>query len=153
MELRLHYVCILMHCDIFASGLFFTETTKRFQLNLFNVAITTTLPTVSWKVGNANICILKSFPWARGCCVHVFLVYIYTYLRYIVLFCDGVRRLGTGNTEESNNKSTESSRTETESNVMRKRSKYFKVWVNETWADGDPVAKQERNLQEPVWRK
>ena len=23
---------------------------------------------------NANICILESFPWARGCCVHVFLV-------------------------------------------------------------------------------
>ena len=23
---------------------------------------------------NANIWILKSFPWARGCCVHVFLV-------------------------------------------------------------------------------
>ena len=26
--------------------------------------------------GNANIGILKSFPWARGCCVHVFLVVI-----------------------------------------------------------------------------
>ena len=26
---------------------------------------------------NANISILKSFPWARGCCVDVFLVYIF----------------------------------------------------------------------------
>ena len=25
---------------------------------------------------NENICILIWFPWARGCCVHVFLVYI-----------------------------------------------------------------------------
>ena len=33
---------------------------------------------------------------ARGCCVQVFLVYIYIYVRYTVLFCDGVRRLGTG---------------------------------------------------------
>ena len=29
MELRLQYVCILMYCDIFASGLLFTETTKK----------------------------------------------------------------------------------------------------------------------------
>ena len=27
------YICILMYSDIFASGLLFTETTKRFQLN------------------------------------------------------------------------------------------------------------------------
>ena len=40
--------------------------------------------------------------------------------------------LGTGNTEENNNKRTESSRTETESKAMRKRSKYLKVQVNET---------------------
>ena len=60
------------------------KSQKRFELNWFNVAITTTgrlglrwLPTVSWKVHGENeniICILISFPWARGCCVHVFLV-------------------------------------------------------------------------------
>ena len=58
MELRLHYVCIPIYCDIFASGLLLiTETTKRFELNKFNVAITTTgrlglrwLPTVSWRM-------------------------------------------------------------------------------------------------------
>ena len=59
-------------------------------------------------------------------------LYISIYLRSTVLFCDGMRRLGTGNTKESNNKSTESSRTETESKAMRKRSKYFNVGVNET---------------------
>ena len=59
-------------------------------------------------------------------------IYIDIYVRYTVLFCDGVRRLGTGNTEESNNKSTENSRTETESKAMRKRSKYLKVRVNIT---------------------
>ena len=79
-------------------------------------------------------------------------LYISIYLRSTVLFCDGMRRLGTGNTKESNNKSTESSRTETESKAMRKRSKYFNVGVNETWAEGDSVAKQERSLQEPVRR-
>ena len=54
MELMLQCVCILMYRDIFASELLFTETTKRFELNGFNGAITTTgrlglrlLPTVS----------------------------------------------------------------------------------------------------------
>ena len=51
-----------MYCDIFASGLLFIETTKRFESNLFNVAITTTgrlglrwVPTVSWKVEKMQI--------------------------------------------------------------------------------------------------
>ena len=54
MESRLHYVCIPMYCVFFAGGLMFTETTKKFELSWFNVAITTTgrrglrwLPTVS----------------------------------------------------------------------------------------------------------
>ena len=58
----------------FASGLLFTEITKRFELNWSNVAITTTarlglrwLPTVSWKVVKMQIfAFSKSFPWARG---------------------------------------------------------------------------------------
>ena len=53
-------------------------------------------------------------------------------VRYTVLFCDCVRRLGTGKTEGSNNNITESSRRETESKAMRKRSKYLNVRVNET---------------------
>ena len=92
MALRLQYVCILMYCDILASGPLFTETTKRIELNWFNVAITTTrslglkwLPTVSWKVGRMEIFAFsnrslgyfrkeKAVRRARGCCVHVFLV-------------------------------------------------------------------------------
>ena len=34
MTLRLHYVCIAMYCDIFASGLLFTETTKKVWIKL-----------------------------------------------------------------------------------------------------------------------
>ena len=34
MELRLQYVCILTYCDIFASGLLFTETTKKVSIKL-----------------------------------------------------------------------------------------------------------------------
>ena len=34
MELRLQYVCIPMYCDIFASAVLFTETTKSFELML-----------------------------------------------------------------------------------------------------------------------
>ena len=45
---------------------------------------------------------------------------VYVCVRYTVLFYGGVRKLGSGNTEESNNKSTGSSRTETESKAMRK---------------------------------
>ena len=79
------YICILMYSDIFANGLF-TETTKRFQLNCcHNSHWKTWLKVASYcflkSGGNANICILKSFPWARGCCVHVFLVLIYTVVR------------------------------------------------------------------------
>ena len=48
-------------------------------------------------------------------------IYIYIYVWYTVLFCYGVWRLGIGNTEESNNKNTESSRTENSSKAMRKR--------------------------------
>ena len=74
------------------------------------------------------------FPWSFRCGAIYIYIYIYIYVRYTVLFCDGVRRLGIGNTEESNNKSTESIRTETDSKAMRKRSKYSKAQVNETWA-------------------
>ena len=65
-----------MYTDVlwfFASGLLFTETTKRFELNWFNVAITITgrFKVASYcflKSGeNASICILKTFPCARGC--------------------------------------------------------------------------------------
>ena len=65
MELRLHYVCIPMYCDIFANGLLFTKTTKNIWIKLLpsqNVAITTIgrldlrwLPTVSSKVGEMKI--------------------------------------------------------------------------------------------------
>ena len=55
-------MCIIMYCDIFASGILFTETRKMFELNWFNVAIATTgrldlrwLSTVSWKVGEMQI--------------------------------------------------------------------------------------------------
>ena len=55
-------MCIIMYCDIFASGMLFTETKKMFELNWFNAAIATTgrlglrwLPTVSWKVGEMQI--------------------------------------------------------------------------------------------------
>ena len=69
MELRLHYICMPMYCDIFASGLF-TETTKMFELNWFNVAITRLdlrlglrwLPTVSWKVGEMQIFAFSNCP-------------------------------------------------------------------------------------------
>ena len=73
------------------------------------------------------------FHEASGAVLYIYIyIYIYIYVRYTVLFCDGVRRLGIGNTEESNNKSTESIRTETDSKAMRKRSKYSKAQVNET---------------------
>ena len=49
-------------------------------------------------------------------------------------FSDCVRRFGTGkvNTKESNNKSTESSKTETELKAMRNRSEYSKARPNKT---------------------
>ena len=64
-----------MYCDIFASGLLFTESLKpqkRFEINLPNAAITTTgIKVASYcflkSGGNANICTLKYFPWiGRG---------------------------------------------------------------------------------------
>ena len=71
-----------MYCDFFASGLLFTEITKMIWINLIqcchNNHWKTWLKVASYcflkSGGNANICILKSFPWARGSCVHVFLV-------------------------------------------------------------------------------
>ena len=42
MELRQQFVCIIMYCDIFASGLFLLKPEKRFESNVFNVAKTTT---------------------------------------------------------------------------------------------------------------
>ena len=60
----LQCVCIIMYCDIFASGILFTETRKKYELNWFNVAmqVATTgklglrwLPTVSWKVWGMQI--------------------------------------------------------------------------------------------------
>ena len=53
------------------------KTQKRFKLNWFNVAITTgrfgfrSLSTFLKRGENANIWILKSFAWARVCCVHI----------------------------------------------------------------------------------
>ena len=79
MELRLHYVCIPMYCDIFASGLLFTEITKRFELNWFNVAITATgrlglrwLPTVSWKVGKIQIFAFSNRSLGRGVAAYTY---------------------------------------------------------------------------------
>ena len=84
-------MCIIMYCDIFTSGILFTETKKMFELNWFNAAIATTgrlglrwLPTVSWKVGEMQIFTFskrslgylekeKKLKRVR-CCVHVFLV-------------------------------------------------------------------------------
>ena len=73
------YRCIVIFLEVDYCLL---KTQKRFELNLFNVPVTTTgrlglrwLPTFlkSWE--NANICILILFAWARGYCIHVFLVY------------------------------------------------------------------------------
>ena len=58
-------ICIPMYCDIFVSGLLFTETPKKVWIKLINVAITTGkwLKVASYcflkSGGNANICILK----------------------------------------------------------------------------------------------
>ena len=46
---------------------------------------------------NENICILKSFPWARGCCIHVFLVYMYR-IGYVVWL---LRNMITSNEEKN----------------------------------------------------
>ena len=105
-ESRLHYVCISIYCDFLQVDYCLLKTQKWFELNWFNVAIATTgrlglrwLPTVSWKVHqeNANICILKSFPWARGCCIHVFLVYMYR-IGYVVWL---LRNMITSNKEKN----------------------------------------------------
>ena len=71
MELRMHCVCILMYCDIFASGLLFTETTTMVWIKLIWCSQSnhwkTWLKVASYCflkcAQNANICILKSFSW------------------------------------------------------------------------------------------
>ena len=75
-------------------------------------------------------------------------------LRYTVLFvtaCEGWEQL---NTEESNNKSRESSKTETEfqSDGYKCRNT-AKAHVNGKLAGGDSISREERSLQEPVQRK
>ena len=59
--------------------------------------------------------------------LHRVCIFIYICIRYTVLLatlCEGWVLV---NTEESNNKSTESSKTETELKAMRKRSKILKI--------------------------
>ena len=100
MELRLQWLCI--RCIvIFLKVHYCLLNTKRFELNWFNVAVTTTgrlglrwLPTVSWKVGYSLGYFGKEKPVkrARTSCVHLFLVYcIYHDNRweelFTVIFC------------------------------------------------------------------
>ena len=64
-------------------------------------------------------------------------IYLFIYIYICTVhgpFCDGVRRLGTGQTfDESNNKSTESSQTEINRiQSDEKKVEYSKAWVNET---------------------
>ena len=82
MELRLHYVCIPMYCDTFASGLLFNETTRKVWIKLLpshNVAITTIgrlglkwLPTVSWKVGEMKIFAFSYHSLGRGVAAYTY---------------------------------------------------------------------------------
>ena len=88
------YRCIVIFLQV---DYYLLKPQKRFELNWFNVAITTTgrldlrwLPTISWKVVKMQIYLhsqivpldiledknyrQKPIKRARGCCVHIFLV-------------------------------------------------------------------------------